>query len=229
MNQVKQDNRKLLFSFYIPLALVVIMWGVFATEWILGTDFNYLGILPRKISGLSGVLLAPFLHGDIGHLTSNTFPFLFLLTGVFYFYRKIAWPVLFTSWIITGVWVWIGARSSYHIGASGVVYALIFFLFFSGVFRKEVRAIAISLIVAFLYGSAVWGVLPVQDGVSWESHLFGAIVGTITAFYYRNSGPGRKKYEWEDYEDHDDPTDAYQPWNYKSLFQPPEGFKYPEE
>ena len=91
------------------------------------------------------------------------------------------------------------------------------------------KAMAISLVVAFLYGGVVWGLLPVQPGVSWESHLFGAIAGVIIAFYYRKSGPKDKKYEWEDEPDEDSPYDTFAPWNYKNLFPPPEGFSYPNK
>ena len=88
---------------------------------------------------------------------------------------------------------------------------------------------AIALVVAFAYGGVVWGLLPIQPGVSWESHVFGAVVGTIVAFYYRKSGPKRKKYDWEDEPDEYNVYDTFAPWNYKNLFPPPEGFSYPNE
>ena len=106
---------------------------------------------------------------------------------------------------MSGVWMWIAARDGNHIGFSGVIYALAAFIFFSGLFRRYYRLMALSGIVVFLYGSMIWGVLPIQPSISWEGHLFGAIAGIILAFYYRQQGPQRPKYSWEfdDYEEVD--------------------------
>lgn len=225
---MQNEQKILLRHLAVPSMMVVGMWLVFGAEWLTGMDFAFLGILPRKLPGLAGIILAPFIHGDLGHITSNSIPIFVLSAGLFIFYPKISGQILSVLWVGTGIWVWIAARNSYHIGASGLVYALIFFLFFSGVFRKESQSMAIALIVALLYGSAVWGLLPIQEGVSWESHLYGACVGAIVAFFYRKTGPARKKYEWED-EPEDQTSDQIEPWNYRSLYPPPEGFSYPEK
>ncbi|MEZ4775062.1 MAG: rhomboid family intramembrane serine protease [Bacteroidia bacterium] len=224
---MKNEHKTLLRQLAVPAIILVGMWLVFGVEWLTGKSFSFLGILPRKLAGLPGIVLSPFIHGDLGHITSNSIPIFVLSAGLFIFYQKIAGQVLSILWLGTGIWVWIAARSSFHIGASGLVYALVFFLFFSGVFRKETQSMAIALIVALFYGSAVWGILPIQEGVSWESHLFGACVGTIVAFFFRKSGPQRKTYDWEEESEEEEPRDAIEPWNYRTLFPPPDGFTYP--
>ena len=100
-------------------------------------------------------------------------------------------------WLFTGFWVWLAARDSSHIGASGLIYGFVCFLFFSGLLRKDTRLMAVSLLVTFLYGSMVWGILPVDQSISWESHLFGSIAGIFCAYYYRADGPQRPKSQWE--------------------------------
>jgi membrane associated rhomboid family serine protease len=135
--------------------------------------------------GLIGILFAPFLHGDYNHLMSNTVPFLVLCTAILFFYSRISALVILLIWAGTGMGVWLLARGSYHIGASGVVYGFASFLFFSGVFRRDFKALGIALAVAVLYGGLVYGVLPIYPGVSWESHLIGAIMGGLVAYGFR--------------------------------------------
>ena len=203
----KQETAKeitLLNSLQVGTLFLVIMWGVFLTEIILNVSFSNYGILPRVTSGLWGIIFSPFLHGSWEHIINNSPP-IFILTGaLFYFYRKIAWEILLLSWIIGGFCIWAAARNGdhfniYHIGMSGVIYSLAFFVFFSGVFRKEAKLLAIALFVVFLYGSMVWGLLPLQEGVSFEAHLFGAIVGVGLAYIYRKDGATfqKKKYQFE--------------------------------
>ncbi|MFZ1281698.1 MAG: rhomboid family intramembrane serine protease, partial [Ignavibacteriaceae bacterium] len=137
--------------------------------------------------------------GGFSHLISNTAPLIFMGLGIFYFYPKVAYKVFTIIYLGTGVLVWIFAREVYHIGASGIIYGFVSFLFFSGIFRKDNRSIALALIVILFYGGLIWGVLPIEKGVSWESHLFGAIAGIIAAFIFRKVDPP-KKYDWEDEE-----------------------------
>jgi membrane associated rhomboid family serine protease len=158
-----------------------------------------LGILPRNISGLIGILTSPFIHGGFSHLISNTAPLVLTGLGIFYFYPKSAYKVFVIVYLGTGILVWLLARGVYHIGASGIIYGFVSFLFFSGIFRKDSRSIALALVVIFLYGGLIWGVLPVEKGVSWESHLFGAVVGAISAFIFRKVDMP-KRYDWEDEE-----------------------------
>jgi membrane associated rhomboid family serine protease len=155
-----------------------------------GADLFYFGIFPRRITGIAGIFASPFVHSNFNHLINNSIPFFFLLSAIFYFYHKVAWKVLFYSYLITGVMVWLMARSSYHIGASGLVYSFAAFLFVSGIIRKNINLLAISLLVIFLYGSMVWGIFPYRPDMSWESHLMGLITGIGLAFAYKHEGPG---------------------------------------
>jgi len=172
-----------------PTLFVFVMWVVKISEYVFNTNYYDLGIYPQTFHGLIGIFTAPFIHGDWEHLFSNTFPVLILGTGLFYFYREVSFQVFIYSTFLTGFWVWIGARESYHIGASGVIYALASFLFFGGVFRKNKSLKVISLLVIFLYGSLVWGLFPLKNEISWESHVMGFVAGIILAFNYKNYGP----------------------------------------
>ncbi|MDX1906174.1 MAG: rhomboid family intramembrane serine protease [Bacteroidia bacterium] len=207
-------------------SLMIVVFGVMQ---YLALEPGPWGIYPRSWQGLTGILTAPLVHGDRNHLISNLIPMIVLGGGLRYFYPKLHTPVWVYAWLATGLWVWAGARTSQHIGASGVVYALAFFLFFSGVFRRDVRSLSLALAVALFYGSMVWGVLPVEAGISWESHLFGAISGTFMAWFYRRTDiTPRKTYAWEQEPDHS-PDDDTAAWNYKARHQPPEGFSHPED
>ena len=128
-------------------------------------------------------------------------PLFVLLVALFYFYQKIAYKVLLLGILFSGLLTWIIGRPSYHIGASGVVYLLVSFVFFSGVFRKYYRLIALSLTVVFLYGSMVWYIFPTEEGISWEGHLSGFIVGFVFAFLFRKIGPQPEKFVFSKNED----------------------------
>ncbi len=177
-------------SLVIPLRLVFIMWAVFLLALIIGNDLAFLGIYPRKITGLIGVFTAPFIHGNFVHLVSNTIPLLFLGAILFVFYDEIARKVFFICYFLTNFLVWIFARPSIHIGASGLVYGIAFFLIFYGLFKKELKSIIISVAILIMYGGLIYGVFPNQQGVSWESHLLGGLVGIGVASYFSN--PRRK-------------------------------------
>ena len=172
-------------SIFYTMTFVGILWLVRITESLLSFDLGVLGIHPRSLAGTVGIITGPLVHGDFQHLTSNSLPLIFLGIGVFYFYNRIALEVFFGIYFFTSLWVWIVARDAYHIGASGIVYGLASFLLFSGFFRKDSRSIAISLIVIFLYGGMAYGLFPVNEGISWESHLLGSLAGLISAFFYR--------------------------------------------
>lgn len=197
------EKKKLIHSLIFPIFFVIVLWTIKLIEIVLGTSFAFLGILPLKMQGLIGIITAPLIHGDIKHLTNNTVPFLVLSVATFYFYRPLGYKVFFLSWLMTGIWVWCGGREAYHIGASGIVYGLASFLFFSGAIRRIPELAAISLIVVFLYGSMIWGIFPFIPDISWESHLSGGIAGLILAFFYRHDGPQPKKYEWEELTEED--------------------------
>jgi len=194
------DLEKKIFkhSMLFPGFFLLAFWLVFAVEQTMDFDFAVLGILPLTVEGLKGILLSPFIHGDLGHISANSIPFFILSLALFYFYRKLAYRIFFLVYLLSGLCVWLGGRDAWHIGASGIIYGLGSFLFFSGIFRNDVRLLTISIIVVFLYGGMFWGMFPIEPGISWESHLWGAASGFILSIFYRNQGPQRIKYEWED-------------------------------
>jgi membrane associated rhomboid family serine protease len=180
-----QEVSKFLKSLLFAVSFIALLWLVQGLEHLTDIDMGKFGNLPRTLKGAVGIITGPLIHGDASHLLSNTFPLLLLITGVFYFYHYIAFEVFFWIYFMTGFWVWIAAREAYHIGASGLIYGLVAFLFFSGLFRKDSKAIAISLVVMFLYGGMFYGVFPSSGRISWESHLLGALAGVLLAFYFR--------------------------------------------
>ena len=200
---MSDEKKKFLSSIIIPLGFILLLWLIQIAQVIININFISFGLYPRKVYGLIGIITAPLIHAGFGHLFSNTLPLLFLSVGILYFYPNSAIKVFTSVYFISGIFVWLFARSAYHIGASGLVYGFVSFLFFSGVIRRDTRSIALALIVTFLYGSIIWGIIPQNNGISWEYHLFGSLVGISCAFIFRNSDP-YKKYEWEDEPDDDD-------------------------
>lgn len=170
---------------YLTLSFVLLLWGIKSIEWAKDIDLGYFGILPRTLKGSIGIITGPLIHGDLLHLMSNTFPLLVLGLGLFYFYHRIALEVFAWIYLATGFWVWVIGREAYHIGASGIVYGLMMFIFWGGVFRKNPRSLAISMIIFFLYGYMIYGIFPGDDGVSWESHLMGSVAGIFLAVYFK--------------------------------------------
>lgn len=175
-------------SIAYPLRFVILMWSVFFVQAFTHLPLNNFGIVPRSLFGLFGILFAPLLHGNFIHLASNSVPLIVLGTLLYLFYNSIAPQVFAYCYFVTGALVWVFGRSAMHIGASGLVYGIAFFLFFIGLNRKDFRSLAISLITVFFYGGIVYGVLPGNEFVSWESHLMGALVGIYCAFYFTQKG-----------------------------------------
>tara|TARA_B110000091_G_scaffold60350_1_gene66170 strand:- start:871 stop:1563 length:693 start_codon:yes stop_codon:yes gene_type:complete len=172
----------------IPLLYIVIIWMLYFIEIKFGYNFNKYGVYPRDFKGFRGVFLTHFIHSNTTHLFNNSIPLFVLLLSVFMFYKEVALKVLVYGGLLTGFLTWVIARESYHIGASGIVYLLFSFVFFSGILKKHFRLVAVSLVVIFLYGSMIWYVLPIKDGMSWEGHLSGFIVGLVFAFLFKNKG-----------------------------------------
>ncbi|KAB1155211.1 rhomboid family intramembrane serine protease [Tenacibaculum aiptasiae] len=191
-SQLKYSNK----VFIIPFLFVFVIWFIYWIEIKFGFNFNKFGVLPRKLTGLKGVLSSPFIHSDTNHLFNNSVPLFVLSTCLFYFYEEVTLKVLVYGGLVTGFLTWIIARESYHIGASGIVYLLFSFIFFSGIIKKHYRLVAVSLITIFLYGSMIWYVLPIKEGMSWEGHLSGFITGFILAIFYRCKGITKKKFEF---------------------------------
>ncbi|MBA4409478.1 MAG: rhomboid family intramembrane serine protease [Odoribacter sp.] len=208
---IDKDTEKKIFkySLLIPLAIVIVFWLVKLIENFYHLDFSTSGILPLQIEGLPGILLSPFIHSSYSHLLSNTIPFLILTFALLYFYRNLAYRIFFLIYILSGICVWLGGRESWHIGASGIVYGLASFLFFSGVFRKDANLLTIGIIVVFLYGSMFWGIFPIKPEISWESHLWGSASGLLLAFYYRHQGPVRPVASWENEPEEEDEEEEF--------------------
>jgi len=210
----KADKKKFFYSFLFPALFVALLWIIHGIAFYANAELTSYGILPRNIVGLRGILFSPLIHGDVNHLFNNSVPLILLGWALFYFYRQVAFKVAFWSYLLAGFYTWISARTSYHIGASGLVYALFGFLFISGFIRKYTPLIALSFLVAFLYGSLIWGILPWDKTMSWEGHFWGLFVGLILAFFYRKQGPQRKVFQWEEDEIHleeEDETEADMP------------------
>ena len=204
---MKVEKKIFRYSLIFPSFFVVIFWLVEIFESVFQFDFSRFGIFPLHQKGLPGILLSPFIHDDFKHLSANTAPFFILSFALFYFYRKLAYRIFVLLLLLSGVCVWLGGREAWHIGASGLVYGMASFLFFSGIFRSDTRLLTIGLIVAFLYGSMFWGIFPILPEISWESHLWGAVSGLILSYFYRKQGPQRQKRDWEDEPDEEDLED----------------------
>lgn len=177
-----------------PAVFILFFWVTFFANEAYGWDLQQFGIAPRSLVGLRGILFSPFLHGNFGHLFSNTIPFLVSGTFVFHFFKLTSWRILGLIWLISGFGTWlVGDFYSIHIGASGLVYGLVAFLLTSGIIRKNRNLAAVALILIFLYGSMVWGLFPqirwTGENISWEGHLFGALGGAVLAWFYRHDGP----------------------------------------
>lgn len=198
------EKRKLFHTFFFISTFIFILWLIKICELLFETDFAAFGVFPREPQGLLGVLTAPLIHGDVPHLISNTIPLFVLGAGLFYFYRQVAYKTFFWIYVLSGFWVWLSARPAYHIGASGIIYGLAAFHFFSGIIRGNQYLMAFSLLVVFIYGSMVWGIFPLIEHVSWESHLLGGMAGTCCAIYFRKVGLQKIEYHWPEEEENDD-------------------------
>lgn len=186
-----------------------------------GIDPGFFGVVPRTLSGFPGIITGPFVHGDLMHLLANSIPLFVVLSFLGIFYPISSLRVIGWTFFLTGFWVWVAARDSSHIGASGILYGIISFLVFSGFFRKDLRARLVTLGMVFLYGGMIWGIFPNEPGISFESHLFGAVAGLVLAFRFRKTDSlERKKYEWENAPDYQ-PEDETAEWNYQKQNFPP--------
>ena len=194
-------KRKNLTSLKFSAIVLIIIWSVKIFEIVFDYDFTEYGVLPRKFNGLIGILFSPLIHSDVNHLLSNSLPVIILCLLIFNFYSQIAKKILIYLYFISGLWLWCIGRESFHIGASGLIYAMASFLFFSGILRKNSQLSAVALLVIFIYGGLFWGLFPIHKNVSWEGHLTGFIAGILVSFIFRKDGPIRKKYNWEIEED----------------------------
>ncbi|MGB5315071.1 MAG: rhomboid family intramembrane serine protease [Robiginitalea sp.] len=191
----------------VPFAFLLGIWLVYYTELRLGINLNNWGIYPRTFKGLRGIATAPGIHGSLEHLYNNSIPLVILTAALFYFYRDIAWKTLILGIVLSGLITWWIGRPSYHIGASGLIYVLASFIFFKGIFTRYYRLVALSLGVVFVYGSMLWYIFPVVDGISWEGHLGGFVTGLVLALFLKTPLPKLSTYPWEseEYQEDADP------------------------
>lgn len=196
----ENDARRLRIAFFIAASFTAILWLIKFVEIAFGLDLISYGVYPQRASGLWGILWAPLIHGSLSHVFANTLPIIILGTALLYGYPRSAKIVIPVIYIGTGVGVWLFARSSYHIGASGLTLGMLLFVFTIGILRWDKRAIALALIVSFLYGGAIWGIFPGDPQISYESHLAGAVIGFALAILFktRDPAPPEKKYSWEE-------------------------------
>lgn len=189
--------------FYVPFFMVLLLGLVYLLDESFLLNLYEFGVYPRKKSGLLGIISSPFIHGDWDHLRNNAISFFALSAGLIYFYPRKALPVLVIAWLLSGIGVWFWARESYHIGASGIIYALAAFIFISGILRAHPNLLALSMLVVFLYGSFIWGMVPADPRISYEAHISGAVIGVLLAVYFRNSPPRDfpKAFAYEDIDD----------------------------
>lgn len=186
---MQEEGYRLRRSFLPGLLFAGLMWLVFVPSFFLDLDLGRYGLYPRQVSGLLGVITSPLLHADWAHLLSNTFPLILLSAIVFYNFPLRSGRIVALLYVFSGLLAWVMARPAYHIGASGVVYSLASFVFFSGMFRRDRTSVIFSVIIVFLYGGMLYGIFPAEDRarVSWESHLAGGIAGFAAGFIFRNT------------------------------------------
>ncbi len=188
----------------LTLGFVALIWLIQLLNWALDLGVEDFGVRPRELAGLPGILFAPLMHSGFAHLIANSLPLLIVGTAMLYLYPSAALLVLPAVYLVPGVAVWLFARGGVHVGASGLIYGLVSYIFVAGMIRRDRRAIAASLLVSFLYGASVWGVLPIEPGVSWETHLAAAVIGLALALALRRLDiPPRRRYTWEDEKDDD--------------------------
>ena len=203
---VPDDARSLRRAFFLASCFAAFLWLIALTDLLLDLNLARYGVYPRTWHGLDGILWAPLIHGSLSHLFANTAPIIVLGSALLYAYAGSARIVIPAVYLGTGLGVWLFARNAYHIGASGLTFGAMFFIFTIGILRWDKRAIVLAMVVFFLYGSMIWGIFPTRPDISFEAHLFGAVLGVALAILLRQHDPAPqpKKYSWEDEEDEED-------------------------
>ncbi len=183
----------------ISLAFILLLWAIELLDRTLNLNLYHLGVYPREPGGLFGILFAPLIHSSWHHLLSNSFALLILGTTLVYGYPRSTMPVFLIIYLCSGICVWLFARQNYHIGASGLAHGMMFFIFTIGILRRDRLAIALAMIVFFVYGGMIWSIFPQDPGISYEGHFFGAVIGILAAFLFKDHDPvpPGKEYQWE--------------------------------
>jgi len=200
LNNPREDSRHLKRSFTIVASFTAVLWLIKVVEMMLGANLARYGVYPGQPGGLTGIIWAPLIHTSFSHLFANTAPLLLLGTALLYGYPKSAKIVIPAVYFGVGLGVWLFARDAFHVGASGLTFGFMSFVFTVGVLRWDKRATVLSLIVFFLYGGMIWGIFPNKPDISFESHFFGALIGIALALLLKDYDPypAEKKYSWEE-------------------------------
>ena len=204
----RHASPSLVWAGVVTSVFAALLWWIKVFETSFGWNLGGLGVYPLSSAGLIGILTAPLIHGSWEHLIANTLPLLLLGTALIYGYPKSRWWTLAVIWIVSGTGVWLLGRQSFHIGASGITHGMMFFLFISGIIRRDKRSIALSMLAFFMYGGMLMTIFPRDPGISFEYHFFGAVGGVLCAMLFRrwDPKPVRKMYSWDrEPEDHEDP------------------------
>ena len=230
---MEEKSGSFLESLIFPLIAVALMWLVAIIQSLFDINLSWLGVLPRSFDGVLGIVTSPLVHGGFYHLISNSVPFLisgYIMVSVF---KPVAFRAFGLIYFLTGLLVWSfadfdQATKAYHIGASGVVYGMVSFIFWSGVFVKNRLSIVLSLVMILIFSGMINGLSPLQEGISWESHLMGSVVGMLVAFLFRVPiKASHQKEEWKEYETTPDaekefflPRDVFEKTKYEQIQQP---------
>jgi membrane associated rhomboid family serine protease len=207
-------RRNFALAIKLTLGFLAVIWAVFLFEWLLQIDLKQFGLRPREGIGLLGLLTTPLLHGSFSHIGSNSAPLFVGGVAMLFLYPNSSLRALPMIYIGSAALAWVFARPSLHIGASGLIYGILAFVFVSGILRRDIRSVGVSLMIWFLYGSMIWGVLPAGRSMSWELHSSGLVLGLVLAIVFRHwDRTPVKKYDWEDESDADtDVSDDDEPW-----------------
>jgi len=195
----KKARANFMLALKFSAIFVLALWVIFMADAMFGLRLGRYGLRPGSTAGLIGIITAPLLHANLQHIFSNSLPMFISMTAILYFYPNSSVRVIPLIWLGSGVLAWIIGRPSLHYGASGLIYGLLAYVFMSGILRNDMRSVSVSMLVGFLYGSMVWGVLPIRPNMSWELHLSGALMGVVLAFVFRRwDRVPVIRYDWED-------------------------------
>ncbi|WP_187261522.1 rhomboid family intramembrane serine protease [Pontibacter beigongshangensis] len=184
MSQLQEESDRFAYSFLPGTLFVALLWLVKLMEFLTGSELVWLGVLPRKFFGLIGVFMSPLIHSGVPHLLSNSFPLVLLSGLIIFLHSRVAVQVITMCYAGSGLMTWFIGRQSYHVGASGVVYAMVGYLFFLGMIRRDRSALAVSLAILFLYSGFLYGLFPTEERISWEGHLGGVVAGLLAAIVF---------------------------------------------
>ncbi|MGB0850745.1 MAG: rhomboid family intramembrane serine protease [Bacteroidia bacterium] len=206
---------KLVDSIVWPLVITIAIWIVFFLNMTTVVNLNSFGMHPWDVRGVLGIFTMPFLHANFDHLFSNSVPLVLLMGFIFIYFKKDSSKILALNMLSTGfILLFLGQEGTTHIGASGLVYAFIFFLITHAFLSKNKEMLAAAFILIFLYGSLIYGLFPeygrlIGKNISWEGHLAGAISGVIWGYLFRNTGPQQKTFFHDEDELDDDDEIGY--------------------